>query len=145
MEKFILLVEDNEDDEALTLRALKKSHVLNKIEIVRDGEEALDFLFCRNKYASRNPMHTPEIILLDINLPKLSGLDVLKRIRENETTSILPVIVLTSSDEEIDIKKSYDLGANSYVRKPVDFDQFTQAIVSLGLYWMVLNVNPNKG
>lgn len=144
MEKFILLVEDNADDEKLTLRALKKSHVLNDVKVVRDGAEALDFLFCRGEYANRNPKHLPEIILLDINLPKLNGLEALEQIRNHEPTKFLPVIVLTSSDEEIDIITSYRLGANSYIRKPVDFDQFTQSIVSLGLYWMVLNVSPTR-
>jgi two-component system, response regulator len=126
-EEMILLVEDNPNDEALTIRAFQKSHISNEITVVRDGAEALDFLFCQGEYASRDPKNQPELILLDINLPKLSGLDVLRRIRADEKLRVLSVVVLTSSREDRDIIESYQLGANSYVRKPVDFNQFLEA------------------
>ena len=138
-DKMILLVEDNPDDEALTLRALKKHNVGNKVFVVHDGVEALDFLFCTGAYADRDPHDTPQVILLDIKLPKVDGLEVLRRLRADERTSLLPVVILTSSNEEQDLITGYKYGANSYVRKPVDFNQFADAIRQLGLYWLVLN------
>jgi two-component system, response regulator len=138
-DKMILLVEDNPDDEALTLRALKKHNVGNKVFVVHDGAEALDFLFCTGAYADRDPHDTPQVILLDLKLPKVDGLEVLRRLRADERTSLLPVVILTSSKEEQDIVTGYKYGANSYVRKPVDFNQFADAIRQLGLYWLVLN------
>jgi CheY-like chemotaxis protein len=138
----ILLVEDNPDDEALTVRALKKNKIANNLAIVRDGAEALDFLFFTGAYAERDPQEIPEVILLDLKLPKVDGLEVLRRIRADERTRLLPVVVLTSSKEEQDLIKSYKLGANSYVRKPVDFSQFVEAIRQLGMYWLVLNEAP---
>ena len=141
-DKMILLVEDNPDDEALTLRALKKSHIGNEIFVVRDGAEALDFLFCTGTYAERDPREVPEMILLDLKLPKVDGLEVLRRIRADERTRLLPVVILTSSNEEQDLLEGYKKGANSYIRKPVDFNQFAEAIRQLGLYWLVLNEPP---
>jgi two-component system, response regulator len=143
-DKMILLVEDNPDDEALTIRALKKNNIGNRLAIVRDGVEAIDFLFCSGSYADRDPKDVPQVVLLDLKLPKIDGLEVLRRIRENETTRLLPVVILTSSKEEQDILKGYKLGANSYVRKPVDFEQFVEAVRQLGLYWLVLNEAPLK-
>jgi two-component system, response regulator len=143
-DKMILLVEDNPDDEALTIRALKKNNIGNRLAIVRDGAEAIDFVFCTGSYANRDPKDTPQVVLLDLKLPKIDGLEVLRRIRENEATRLLPVVILTSSKEEQDILKGYKLGANSYVRKPVDFDQFVEAVRQLGLYWLVLNEAPLK-
>ncbi|HAX70934.1 MAG TPA: two-component system response regulator [Anaerolineae bacterium] len=140
--KMILLVEDNPDDEALTVRALKKNKIANNLAIVRDGAEALDFLFFTGAYAERDHQEIPEVILLDLKLPKVDGLEVLRRIRADERTRLLPVVVLTSSKEEQDLIKSYKLGANSYVRKPVDFSQFVEAIRQLGMYWLVLNEAP---
>lgn len=140
--KTILLVEDNADDEALTLKALRKNNILNEVVTVRDGEQALDFLFCRGSYSGRDPCSFPAVVLLDLKLPKLSGLEVLQRLRAEERTRILPVVILTSSKEETDLARSYRLGANSYIRKPVDFVQFTQAVQQLGLYWLVLNESP---
>jgi two-component system response regulator len=140
--KLILLVEDNADDEALTLRALNKSKVANKIEVVRDGAEALDFLFCKGSYSHRDPSDLPQVILLDLKLPKVDGLEVLRRIRADDRTHMLPVVILTSSREEQDLVNAYSSGANSYVRKPVDFSQFVDAIGQLGLYWLVLNEVP---
>jgi len=136
----ILLVEDNPDDEMLTVRALKKGNVLNRIEVARDGVQALDFLFRTGKYKNRDASCGPEIVLLDLKLPKLDGLEVLKRIRGDERTKYLPVVILTSSSEEEDLVESYKLGANSYIRKPVDFEQFTTAVDQLKLYWLLLNV-----
>lgn len=144
-DKIILLVEDNPDDELLTLRALKRSNVLNRIVVARDGVEALDYLFGRGAYASRDITILPQLILLDLKLPKLDGLEVLQQIRADPRTCLLPVVILTSSDEERDIVASYQLGANSYIRKPVDFGQFTQAVQQLGLYWLVLNQSPPLG
>lgn len=144
-EKIILLVEDNPDDEALTIRALEKNNILNKVVVARDGVEALDYLFAEGDYAGRDSADVPEVILLDLKLPKVDGLEVLKRIRADERTKLLPVVILTSSNEEQDIISSYDLGANSYIRKPVDFIQFTEAVRQLGLYWLVLNVAPPAG
>jgi len=141
-EKIILLVEDNPDDEALTLRAFMKNNIKNEIIVARDGIEALDFLFCRNNYADRDPSIFPQVILLDLKLPKVDGLEVLRTMRNDKRTQLLPVVVLTSSKEEQDIIESYKLGANSYIRKPVDFIQFSDAIKQLGLYWLVLNENP---
>jgi two-component system response regulator len=141
-EKIILLVEDNPDDELLTLRALKKSNILNEVVVVRDGVEALDYLFCMGDYADRDINLAPQVILLDLRLPKLDGLEVLGRLRADERTCLLPVVVLTSSDEEKDIVESYKMGANSYIRKPVDFAQFIEAVRQLGLYWLVLNQGP---
>ncbi len=138
-DKMILLVEDNPDDEALTLRALRKNNIGNKVQVVRDGVEALDFLFCTGAFAGRNPQDRPQVILLDLKLPKVDGLEVLRRIRAEENTRLLPVVILTSSKEEQDLIKGYSLGANSYVRKPVDFDQFVDSVRQLGLYWLILN------
>jgi CheY-like chemotaxis protein len=135
----ILLVEDNASDEELTLIALRKSKVANEIVVVRDGSEALDYLFARGAYAGRNVKEIPQVVLLDLNLPKLSGLEVLRAIRLNETTKLLPVVILTSSKEDKDLAGGYALGANSYIVKPVDFTQFTEAVRQLGLYWLVLN------
>lgn len=143
-EKIILLVEDNPDDEALTLRALKKNNIGNQLVVVRDGAEALDFLFCTGAYSERQMTDLPQVILLDLNLPKIDGLEVLRRIRENEITQLLPVVILTSSKEEQDIINGYKQGANSYVRKPVDFNQFVEAVRQLGLYWLVLNETPPR-
>lgn len=142
--KMILLVEDNPDDEALTLRALKKNNVGNTVAIVRDGAEALDFLFCSGVYADRDPRDLPQVILLDLKLPKLDGLEVLRRLRADKRTSLLPVVILTSSKEEQDLLESYKNGANSYIRKPVDFDQFVEAVRQLGLYWLILNEAPPR-
>jgi two-component system response regulator len=140
--KMILLVEDNPDDEMLTLRAMRKNNVANEIIVARDGAEALDFIFAKGEYKSRDIHDKPQLILLDLNLPKIGGLEVLKQIREDPGTALLPVVVLTSSKEEKDLVESYRLGANSYIRKPVDFSQFTEAVRQLGLYWLVLNEVP---
>lgn len=137
--KIILLVEDNPDDEILTVRALKKNNILNDVVVVRDGVEALDYLFGAGSYADRDMNVMPQIILLDLKLPKIDGLEVLRRVRANESTRLLPVVVLTSSSEDQDMIESYSLGANSYIRKPVDFNRFTEAVKNLGLYWLVLN------
>jgi len=141
-EKTILLVEDNPDDEALTLRALKKNNVINQVTVARDGVEALDFLFARGEYAGRDPHDLPTLVLLDLKLPRLDGLEVLRQIRANENTRLLPVVILTSSREQQDLVGGYSLGANSYIRKPVDFDQFLEAVRQLGLYWLMLNEMP---
>lgn len=138
-ERGILLVEDNPRDEELTLRALKKCNILNPVVVARDGVEALDYLFARGAHADRDPASVPQLVLLDLKLPKVDGLEVLKELRANELTRILPVVVLTSSVEEQDLIRSYGLGANSYVRKPVDFVQFIEAARQLGLYWLILN------
>jgi len=144
--KVILLVEDNPDDEALTMRALVKNNVVNKIVVVRDGVEALDYLFGTGAYAGRNTNAMPQVILLDLKLPKLDGMEVLRRLRADPRTELLPVIILTSSREEQDLIKGYKLGANSYIRKPVDFPQFADAIRQLKLYWLVINEPPpNRG
>ncbi len=140
----ILLVEDNPDDEALTLRAFKKSNLTNDIAVARDGVEALDYLFATGQYSDRDPEDLPNLILLDLKLPKIDGLEVLERIRSDERTRILPVVVLTSSKEQEDLVNSYALGANSYIRKPVDFNQFMQAVQQLGMYWLVLNQPPYR-
>ena len=138
----ILLVEDNPDDEALTLRALRKNNIGNRIFVVRDGVEALDFLFCTNTYSGRDPDDLPQLVLLDIKLPKLDGLEVLRRLRADERTRHLPIVILTSSNEEQDLIAAYKGGVNSYIRKPVDFVQFTESVRQLGLYWLVLNQSP---
>jgi CheY-like chemotaxis protein len=140
--KIILLVEDNPDDELLAIRALKKNNIMNEVVVTRDGAEALDYLFGAGAYAGRDMSVMPQIILLDLKLPKVDGLEVLRRIRNDERTKLLPVVVLTSSREERDLTESYSLGANSYIRKPVNFAQFTEAIRQLGLYWLVLNESP---
>lgn len=141
-DKIILLVEDSPDDEALTLRALKKNNISNQVVVARDGVEALDYLFATGTYAAREAPAKPQVILLDLNLPKLDGLEVLRRIRADQRTRLLPVVILTSSREERDRIEGYSLGANSYIRKPVDFGQFTEAVRHLGLYWLVLNEPP---
>lgn len=138
----ILLVEDNPDDEALTLRALKKNNILNEVVVVRDGEEALEFLFGTGEYVGRDVSVQPHVILLDLKLPKVDGLEVLQALRANARTRLVPVVILTSSKEEQDMVASYSLGANSYVRKPVDFADFMEAVRQLGLYWLVLNETP---
>lgn len=137
--KSILLVEDNPDDAALTIRALKKNQIVNDLVVVRDGIQALDYLYGEGEFAGRDLNHMPQVILLDLKLPKLDGLGVLQRIRIDERTKMIPVVILTSSNEEQDRIASYSLGANSYVRKPVDFDAFVTAAAQLGLYWLVLN------
>lgn len=141
--RFILLVEDNPDDAALTLRAFKKVNIANQVVVCRDGAEALDFLFCRGAYADRSILLQPSVILLDLKLPKIDGLEVLQALRDDERTRHHRVVVLTSSREEQDILQSYDLGANSYIRKPVDFDKFLVAVGQLGLYWLLLNEPSN--
>jgi two-component system response regulator len=141
-DKDILLVEDNPDDAALTLRAFKRSHVMNSIHLVRDGIEALDFLFGRGEYASRQSGALPTLVILDLKLPKLDGLGVLRAIRAHERTKLLPVVILTSSKEEQDLISGYSLGANSYVRKPVDFAEFVEAVKVLGIYWLMMNQSP---
>jgi two-component system, response regulator len=141
-EKIILLVEDNPDDVALTLRAFGKSRIKNKIVIAEDGVEALDYIFRRGKFENRELKELPAVVLLDLKLPKLDGFEVLKAIRDNEFTKLLPVVILTSSKEEQDVIKGYKNGANSYIRKPVDFDKFFDAVQTLGLYWLILNEPP---
>ncbi len=140
--KCILLVEDNPDDATLTLRAFKRSHVMNTIAVVRDGVEALDYLFARGAYADRAGSPLPTLVILDLKLPKLDGLGVLKVIREDERTKLMPVVILTSSKEEQDLVSGYALGANSYVRKPVDFNEFLEAVKVLGIYWLAMNQTP---
>jgi len=138
----ILLVEDNPNDVELTLHALRESHVTNPVHVVRDGAEALEFIFCTGAYASRNMNNTPKVILLDLKLPKVDGLEVLRRVKSDPRTAKIPVVVLTSSREERDIVESYQLGVNSYIVKPVDFEQFTAAVRQVGLYWVLLNQPP---
>jgi two-component system response regulator len=142
--KVILLVEDNPDDEALTLRALKKNNILNEVIVARDGIEALDYLFATGAHAGREVSDSPQVILLDLKLPKMDGLEVLRQLRADERTRLFPVVVLTTSSEDRDILSSYELGANSYIRKPVDFEQFMEAVRQLGLYWLVLNMAPPR-
>lgn len=145
-DRVILLVEDNPKDEELTLRALKKSNILNPVVVARDGVDALDYLFARGAHAGRPESALPQLILLDLKLPKLDGLEVLNALRLDERTKLLPVVILTSSVEEQDLVRGYSLGANSYVRKPVDFVQFSEAVRQLGLYWLVMNeVAPHGG
>jgi two-component system, response regulator len=138
-DRVILLVEDNRDDEDLTLRALAKSNISNRVVVARDGAEALDYLFRRGAHASRPASEEPQVVLLDLKLPKVDGLEVLRAVRANDDTKLLPIVILTSSVEDRDLIDSYGLGANSYIRKPVDFDQFLEAVKQLGLYWLVLN------
>lgn len=140
--KVILLVEDDSADEALTLLAFRRNNIANEIVVARDGAEALDYMFGRGAYEGRDMRKTPVVVLLDLKLPKIDGLEVLRRLRADERTKLLPVVVLTSSNEEQDVIASYRLGANSFVRKPVDFDQFADSVRQLGLYWMVLNETP---
>ena len=140
--KTILLVEDNPDDVELTLRVVKKNAIINKVVVAQDGPEALDYLFCTGAYADRDPQDIPGVILLDLRLPKIDGLEVLRRIRGNDQTKLLPVVVLTSSDEEQDLVDSYKLGVNSYIRKPVNFVQFTEAVRQLAMYWVLWNQAP---
>jgi len=142
----ILLVEDNPDDEALTLRALKKNNIRNAVVVARDGVEALAYLFGTGAYAGRDTSVMPQVVLLDLKLPRLDGLEVLRRLRADARTRLLPVVILTTSTEEQDVIAGYNLGANGYVRKPVDFTQFAEAVRYLGLYWLVLNeVPPRRG
>ncbi|MBI2926820.1 MAG: response regulator [Verrucomicrobia bacterium] len=140
--KTILLVEDNPDDVELTLRALQKNNIANEVIVARDGAEALEYLFGTGSYAGRDASLQPAVVLLDLKLPKLDGLDVLRRMRADSRTQMLPVVILTSSREEQDLLQSYRLGCNSYIRKPVDFVQFTEAVRQLGLYWLLLNEPP---
>ena len=142
--KVILLVEDNPGDIKLTKRALEQNQITNELIVAEDGEEALDYLFGTGQYAGRDIRIIPAVVLLDLKLPRIDGLDVLKKIRANDLTSLLPVVILTSSDQEEDIITSYKLGANSYIRKPVDFNQFAEAVRTLGLYWLLLNEPPRK-
>ncbi|MFA4932446.1 MAG: response regulator [Caldisericia bacterium] len=141
-DKIILLVEDNPDDVALTLRALKKNNIANEVVVARDGEEALEYLTATGRYTGRTVADLPQVVLLDLKLPKVGGLEVLRAMRADPRTRLLPVVILTSSSEEPDIITSYQLGANSYIRKPVDFNQFVEAVRELGLYWLVLNQAP---
>jgi len=141
-DRAILLVEDNPDDEALTLRAFKKHNITNEVVVAHDGAEALEYLFGTGRYAGRDLEVTPQLILLDLKLPKVDGLEVLRQLRADDRTRLLPVVVLTSSTEERDLVESYRLGANSYVRKPVDFTQFVEAARQLGLYWLLMNQPP---
>lgn len=141
-DRVILLVEDNPDDEVLTLRALKKNSILNEVVVARDGQEALDYIFGRNQHAGRDVSDWPAIVLLDLKLPKIGGLEVLREIRADARTRAIPVVVLTSSKEDQDVAESYNLGVNSYVRKPVDFAQFLEAVKQIGLYWLLLNEPP---
>ena len=142
MEKTIMLVEDNPDDEELTLRALRKANIANEVFIARDGQEALDFLFGTGKHAGRTPPTMPAVVLLDLKLPKLDGIDVLKRMRADPRTRLIPVVVLTSSSEDEDMLRSYQSGANSYVRKPIEFSAFADAVTQLGMYWVLINQTP---
>ena len=141
-EKIILLVEDNADDELLTRRAFKKNNIRNEVVVVRDGIEALDWLFGEGEHAARDANEQPQLVLLDLKLPRLEGLEVLRRIRSDARTKLLPVVILTSSKQEEDLVRSYELGANSYIRKPVEFERFVEAVKTLGLYWLVLNEGP---
>ena len=140
----ILLVEDDPDDELLTMRELRRQNIANEITVVRDGAEALDYLFARGDYSNRDAADNPTLMLLDLKLPKIDGLEVLRQVRADERTKMMPVVVLTSSDEQKDKVESYQLGANSYVRKPVDFDAFREAVRQLHLYWLLLNEPPPK-
>jgi len=141
-DRIILLVEDNANDEALTLRALRKAKILNEVVVVRDGAEAIDYLHAKGKFAGRDVTDVPQVVLLDLNLPKVGGHDVLRAIRTDARTKLIPVVVLTSSKQDRDLIEGYNLGANSYVVKPVDFPQFSAAVAQLGLYWLLLNERP---
>jgi hypothetical protein len=140
--KTILLVEDNPQDEMLTLRALRRANLVNRVDVARDGQQALDYLFRQGEFANRDNPELPAVVLLDIGLPRLSGLEVLQRLRADERTRLLPVVILTSSDEERDRLKSYENGANSFVRKPVDFSEFAETVARLGVYWLATNEPP---
>lgn len=140
----ILLVEDSQDDIDLTLHTLRRENLANHIFVVRDGEEALDFLFCAGPYADRNPAQMPKLVLLDLKLPKVDGMKVLQRLRGDPRTSTLPVVIMTSSKEERDVANGYHLGVNSFIQKPVDFDQFRQTVKTIGLYWLVINQPPQN-
>jgi CheY-like chemotaxis protein len=142
MTKHILLVEDNPDDVKLTLKALERERIANDLQIATDGVEAIDYLFAKGKFAGRDASIMPQVILLDLKMPRMDGLEVLKRIRSDEKTKLLPVVILTTSNEDKDRIESYKLGANSYIRKPVDFKQFAEAVKQLGLYWLVINEAP---
>jgi len=141
-DKPILLVEDNDDDVELTLRALRRNAVPMRVDVVRDGAEALDYMLCTGAYATRDPRDMPHLVLLDLKLPKVSGLEVLERLRADDRTHRAPIVILTSSNVECDLARSYELGANSYIRKPVDFAQFLDAVNQLGLHWLALNEGP---
>jgi two-component system, response regulator len=138
----ILLVEDNPRDVDLTLRAMKKHHLANRVHVVRDGQEALDFLFGEGEYSDRDMNHRPKLMLLDLKLPKVDGLEVLRRVKSDERTRAIPVVVLTSSQEEKDMIESYRLGVNSYIQKPVDFEKFLECVQHMGLYWLLINRSP---
>src|ERR1700757_1452570 len=138
----IMLVEDNPDDAALTIRALKKQNIANKLIHLKDGVEALDFIYGKGNYAGRNIQITPKVILLDLKMPKVNGMEVLEKLKSDETTKSIPIVMLTSSAEDPDIEKCYQLGANSYIVKPVEFEEFTKAVAGLGMYWMLLNKPP---
>ena len=142
--KTILLVEDNPQDEMLTLRALRKSHLANRVDVARDGQQALDYLFRQGEFAHREEPDLPAVVLLDIGLPRLSGLEVLERLRADARTALLPVVILTSSDEERDRLQSYEIGCNSFVRKPVDFAEFAETVARLGVYWLATNEPPHR-
>jgi two-component system response regulator len=142
MNTVLLLVEDNPTDEKLTLRAFKKCGVANEVVVVRDGAEALDYLFATGQYVTRDPTALPAVVMLDLKLPRIDGLEVLRRIRDDEHTRCLPVVILTASKETEDVARSYSLGANAYVRKPVDFSEFAEAAKTLGLFWLLLNERP---
>lgn len=143
-DRTILLVEDNPDDEELTLRAFRQNNILNEVAVAHDGQEALDYLFCQGAHAARDPRQMPAVVLLDLKLPKIDGLEVLRRIRADERTRLQAVVILTSSKEEQDLVNGYRLGANSYIRKPVDFTKFMEAVRQLGFYWLVLNEPPTR-
>jgi two-component system, response regulator len=142
IETDILLVEDSPEDAELALHALRREKLANHIHVVRDGEEALDFLFCRGAFSQRSFDHPPKLVLLDLKLPKVNGIEVLKQIKSDPRTKMIPVVVLTSSKEELDLVRSYNLGVNSYIQKPVDFDQFRETVKTVGLYWLVVNQRP---
>ena len=143
-EKVIFLVEDNPDDEALTLRALRRNNILNEVVVARDGVEALDYLFGTGSHAGRDTRIQPQVVLLDLKLPRLGGLEVLQRLRSDPRTKLQPVVILTTSNEDSDVLSGYELGVNSYIRKPVDFNQFIDAVRQLGLYWLMLNIPPSS-